>query len=139
MYPRDAQAFQFNNHKSQGASPRRIYIGSCAGTHFAYRSLSVSSLGAKLSVAYFTHLLGLAASAFISSTTALVYALSRRLAGPSVPLLLMETHASPLPSGLGHLCHRFPLSAYPDLRVNASKGERNSGCPTYSLVLRSWC
>ena len=119
----------------------KIYIGSCTGAHlrFTYRSLSVSSPGAKLSVACFTRLLGLAAPVSILSTTALVYAFPHRLAGLSVPPLLMETHTSPLPSGLGHLCHRFQLSAYPDLRVNAPKVRESQVARLNSLVLRSWC
>jgi len=44
---KNAQAFQLNNnnHKSQRASSRRIYMGSRAGTYFTYR-LSFESLDA---------------------------------------------------------------------------------------------
>ena len=56
---------------------------------------------------------------------ALVYALSHGPACLSVPPLLMETHTSPLPSGLGHLCHRFQLAAISDHHVTASKVGEN--------------
>ena len=119
--------------QSQGASPRRIYIGSCAGTHFAYRSLSVSSLGAKVSVAYFTHLLGLAASA--------VYLIDDGAGICSFPLPGWSERPSTA-YGNPHVATSIwswtslpSFSSICNLRSprNCVKGERKSGCPTYCL------